>query len=170
MASLVEQISAAFAHRPKPTGVVEAGQPATEIYDDARYFAEKYWQDVTCQELGQYRDAVFGFSPEAFCYFLPGIYCAGIRENQPTLIVNGSLIGMLDRANQPPAWDEFFLERWCRLSREECEAKQLWISWLSEVAPQPFSDDSLSRAFDTVTLISNSSVFSRSGEGSRTKT
>jgi hypothetical protein len=153
--TLEDQIANGFAARKKPISVVRIGTPNTAEYDDARFFSEKSWQDINCADLDKHFDAIFAFCPEAFCYFLPGIFCAGIRENRPGLIVNDSLIGTLDRSNQPTSWDTFFLERWPKLIPSECYATQLWITWLSSFDPPIISNHSLSRAFDTITLISN---------------
>jgi len=153
--TIENQIGAGFARRVKPALVVAPGAPRTTEYNDAQFFLGKHWQQLNCADLEKYFDALFGFSSEAFCYFLPGIYCAGIRENRPDLMVNGSLITSLDRSNQLSSWDTFFLERWPTLTPAECHATQLWITWLSGFDPPVFSDTSLSRAFDTMTLISN---------------
>jgi len=152
---LIDQIWRAFANRLKPTSVVPAGHPPTEIYSDAMFFASKTADELTSEALTQYFDAVAGFSPEAFCYFLPGILVATIRENRPDLIVAGAIIGQLDRSNMPSSWDDFFAQRWPLLNREECRAVQAWVVWLTECNPPVFDDNSLSRAFDTLELLAN---------------
>jgi hypothetical protein len=141
---LLEFIADAFANRPVPHSVVTEDHPPSEIYDDALAFQGKHWQDITCSDLTRYTDAPFGFTPEAFCYFLPGIYSAGIRENQPDLLVNSSLIMCLDRSNTPSSWDDFFIVRWPTLNTKECEATQRWLLWLADFQPPVIADTSLS--------------------------
>ena len=150
---LLSFIKEAFSDRLAPQSVVEAGHPPTDEYEDALAFEGKFWNELTCSDLQKYHAATSGFSPEAFCYFLPGIYSAGIRENRPDLIVNGSLISSLDRGNAPNSWDDFFLERWPKLTPKECEATQRWLLWLSDSGKE--NDIALSRAFDTLTVLSN---------------
>jgi hypothetical protein len=153
--NLLSFIEAAFSDRSAPSHVVNDNAPETDIYDDARTFAGKAWQEVTCDDWSSHPDAVHGFSPEAFCYFLPGIYCAGIRENRPNLLVNDSLVMTLDRANSAGSWDEFFVARWTLLRDVECEATQRWLLWISDFDPSPIADSCLSRAFDTIALLRN---------------
>ena len=148
-------IETAFAARGPPERVRDMSRPADDIYADADAFAGMHWRDVTCAMLDKHYDAIYGFSPPAFCYFLPGIYTAGIRERRPDLLVNQGLIMTLDRGNTPASWDEFFRERWPSLTPQECEATQRWILWLAEFDPAPITDTSLSRAYDTMDLLAH---------------
>lgn len=151
--TLLAFIAKAFEGRALPNSVVKAGSPATDIYEDAQAFAGKTWQQVTCAELQQYYSAMTGFTPEAFCYFLPGIFSAEIRENKPKLLINDTIINSLDRGNSPNSWDDFFLQRWPKLNSQECDATQRWLLWLSD--SDKLQDVALSRAFDTLTLLAN---------------
>ncbi len=146
-------IAASFKHRELPKVVVDEEGRETDIYQDARIFTGKRWTEVTCAELQEYSAAIFGFSPEAFCYFLPGIYTAGLREERPDLLMSNAIVGGLNRGNAPDTWDEFFAKRWPQLSPDECEATQKWLLWLSESGQ--FEDIVLSRAFDTLELLRN---------------
>jgi hypothetical protein len=152
---LIRLISEAFAHRVRPASVVYEGCPPTELYSDAFFFADKTASELTCEDLTTYCDAISGFSAAAFCYFLPGILIATVRENRPDLIIAGSIVQQLNRSNMPSSWDDFFSERWPKLSREECRAVQNWVLWLTECRPPVFEDNSLSRAFDTLELLAN---------------
>lgn len=116
------------------------------------------WRDVTCEILERHYEATSGFSPNAFCYFLPGIYSAGIREDRPDLLVNRGLINILDRGNAPGSWDDFSAHRWPRLTSRECIATQQWILRLSRFDPPEIPDDVLSRAYDTIDLLANQSA------------
>ena len=152
--SFIEQ---AFAKRTRPEKVRDMTRPVDEIYGDADAFAGKDWREVTCAMLVEHYNATSGFSPEAFCYYLPGIYTAGMREGRPDLLVNDALIMGLDRGNAPGSWDNFFQERWPRLTPQECEATQRWILWLTQFEPPPIADASLSRACDTMDLLAHQS-------------
>jgi hypothetical protein len=153
--TLLSFIEEAFSMRAQPERVVEGDLAPTELYTDAIAFEGMDWRHLTCEMLDRYHDAVFGFSPAAFCYFLPGIFSAGIRERRPDLLVNHSLIRSLDRGNPPASWDDFFRARWPTLSSMECEAAQKWILWIEEFDPLPIEDVSLSRAYDTLDLLAN---------------
>jgi hypothetical protein len=148
-------IEVAFAARGRPESMRDITRDADEVYGDADAFAGIDWRDITCAMLEKHYDAIYGFSPAAFCYFLPGIYTAGIREDRPDLLVNQGLIATLDRGNSPASWDEFFRERWPKLTSRECEATQRWILWLDEFDPPIIPDASLTRAYDTMDLLAN---------------
>ncbi len=150
---LLKKFERAFSWRAVPMHAVEAQHQDTDIYEDAAKFNGRKWQSLTCDEIEDSPAATSGFSPEAFCYYLPGICSAGIRESRPDLLANTSLIYMLDRSNTPSSWDSFFLERWPSLTRDEFLAVQAWILWLSESVPQEFSDSEVSRAFDTIGVL-----------------
>ena len=107
----LEFIDRAFADRAKPQRVRDMTRPAEDMYSDADAFAGMDWREFRCSILDEYFDAIYGFSPEAFCYFLPGIYSAGIRENRPDLLVNHGLVTTLDRGNAAGSWDAFFTKR-----------------------------------------------------------
>jgi hypothetical protein len=116
-------------------------------------FWGKPWWCVTGAQLEEHFDAISWFTPEAFCYYLPGILTAGIKENNPWLIVNHSLVNMLDRSPDAASWDDFFLARWPRLTDRECEATQAWILWLASFGSGSYPPNALDRAFDTVSLL-----------------
>lgn len=151
--NVIELIETAFAGRSKPAAVVAPGHPQTDEYQDALAFDGLAWQDLRIALLEEHSDAVFGFSPDAFCYFLPGIFCAGMRESRPDLLVNHSLIMGLDRAGAPSSWDNFFRSRWPQLTPAECHAAQQWVLWLSDSVPPAIAPASLTRAFDTLELL-----------------
>src|ERR1700722_5824891 len=103
-------IENAFAARARPDVVRDMSFASDDIYGDADAFAGMDWRNITCAMLDKHYDAIHGFSPLAFCYYLPGIYTAGIRESRPDLLVNQGLIITLDRGNTPASWDDLFRE------------------------------------------------------------
>lgn len=149
-------IENAFSGRIKPAAVIRADAPDTDEYQDASKFLGIEWNLITCSDLERWPAAISGFTPEAFIYYLPAILSASIREDRPNLIANDAVINMLDRSNSASTWDIFFIERWCRLTKDECDATQHWIMWLSEFHPNAFNDSELSRSMDTLELIANS--------------
>jgi len=146
-------IEEAFSHRRMPTLFLVSEQLAAHESHDVMSFWGAPWSSVTGSQLEKHFDAIFWFSPEAFCYYLPGIFSAGIKENKPWLIVNHSLINMLDRSPDPGSWDDFFVARWPKLTASECEATQAWILWLSSCEDSSYGEIALARAFDTLELL-----------------
>ncbi|HEV7237954.1 MAG TPA: hypothetical protein VGQ36_01860 [Thermoanaerobaculia bacterium] len=146
-------IEEAFNHRRMPMLFLVSEQLAAHEYDDVMSFWGKPWPRVTGAQLEKYFEAIFWFTPEAFCYYLPGIFIAGILESKPWLIVNHSVVNMLDRSPDPASWDDFFFARWSQLTARECEASQAWILWLSSFKDGTYSEIALDRAFDTLELL-----------------
>jgi hypothetical protein len=144
--NLVQRIESAFSERKAPTAVTCAGHPDTDEYSDAEHFSGRRWKDLNCRELERYHAALFGFNDEAFCYFLPGVMCAVIREESPHIIMVDPMIAELDRLSQTGISDEFVIGRWIDLSIDECRATQEWILWLSEKLPSD-NQDPLLRAY-----------------------
>jgi hypothetical protein len=161
--NLLHTIEEAFSTRKKPSTVVNPDHSNDDDYEDALEFKDKTWKELTCEDLQRYYVAISFWLPEAYCYFLPGIYSAIIRENKPDLIVVGSIIGCLDRSNTPGTWDDFFAERWLQLTVKEYEATLEWILWLSDcyeaervracIGPDLRYESQLTRAFDTLNLL-----------------
>lgn len=149
------KIQSAFSERTLPSLVIPTDVPPTDIYQDADNFLGKKWDSISCEELEKNPAATSGFTPQAFCYYLPGIMSASIRERRPDLIANAALVYMLDRSNTPSSWDNFFIERWGALNCAECRAVQLWILWLADANPAEFTDSELSRSFDTLEILSH---------------
>ena len=150
---LLAGIKEAFAHRGRPARVVPKGHADTHEYKDASHFSGRDWESVVTTEWAQYSDAIYAFTPEAFCYFLPSILCAGPKDKHPELLVNDIILGILDRSPTVAYWDQFFIERWPLLTQRECQCAQDWTLWLSE-ANVGISDDSLTRAYETLDILS----------------
>lgn len=146
-------IQSAFKNRSKPRLFVLSKQIAEHEYADIMELSDRHWSTINCSWLEKHFEFIYWLKPESFCYYLPGIFCASIKENMPELIVNHSIIEILDRSSDPSFWDDFFNDRFSRLDIEECKALQEWILWLSSFNKISISDSSLSRAFDTVDLL-----------------
>lgn len=153
MIKLIKSIKDAFNTRPMPHLFNVPKQLATHEYQDISEIVGKHWSTLEGSFLEKNFESIFWLSPEAFCYYLPGILSASIQEDNPNLIINRSIISMLDRSSDTGLWDDFFTERWLLLSEEECSAVQQWILWLLNHEDSPFDDSSLSRAFDTLSLL-----------------
>jgi hypothetical protein len=116
-------------------------------------FDGMHWRDVAFDQVEKNADAVFWFSPEAFCYYLPGLLAAGLKENRTDSNAYDALIGMLDRSPEPDHWDDFFAPRWPLLSDAEIEAVRAWVRWLESVYPELFPSNTSERVDDTLTLL-----------------
>lgn len=144
----------AFAGRPAPATVVPKQSLGSCGHEDAAGFVGVARESLACDFIERYPDAITGFSPDAFLYYLPGIICAGLREGRRDLLAYDHIIRQIDRFNPPDSWDEYFIARYGALTPAECRALQQWVLWLSDTDGQYFSPSELERAFDTLGLIS----------------
>jgi hypothetical protein len=150
--NLLQTIKKAFSNRKPPILMTLPCHSDTDIYTDAQHFSGRRWEELKCNELEKYHAALFGFSGESFCYFLPGIMSASIIEDNPHLIMIDAIISELDRLPQTGMTDEELLTRWMRLSADECRATQEWIVWLSEKL-QDDGQDPLLRAYEGLDIL-----------------
>lgn len=152
--TLLEHIQNAFAHRQAPNVLSDSRELTEDEQEEVVFFSGRNWSAISIADWEKFHEALYWFSPGAFCFYLPGIYCSTVESERPSLLVNFTLIQMLDRSPNPDWWDEFFVARWGRLTKEECAVSQEWILWLTSCPDNPFSDESLSRAFQTLELLS----------------
>ena len=149
----LELINAAFADRVPPSIMTVSKQLSDIEYDEVMSFEGRRWQDTTFAQVAQNQDAVYWFSPEAFCYFLPGILAAGLRENRWDTNAYDAVVGQLDRSPDPDSWDDFFLPRWTLLTAPEIHAVGAWVSWLEAVQPDAYHNNTYERARETLLLL-----------------
>ena len=152
-AAALTLIDTAFADRPPPSEMTNSMQLSDIEYEEVMSFEGLRWQDVAFDQVEKNADAVFWFSPEAFCYYLPGLLAAGLKENRWDTNAYDGLISMLDRSPEPDYWDEFFLPRWPLLSVQEIEAVRSWVRWFKNVLPEGFPSNTFERVDDTLTLL-----------------
>jgi len=149
----LDQIARAFADRTPPTLLTDSKQLSDVEYDEVMSFESMRWQDVTFDQIERNSDAVFWFSPEAFCYFLPGLMLAGLKENRVDANCYDALIGMLDRSAEPDSWDDFFQPRWPLLTVAQVDAVTAWAKWLQSVQPDAFHSNTFERVGNTLALL-----------------
>ncbi|MFC5474673.1 hypothetical protein [Paraherbaspirillum soli] len=150
---LLPAIEDAFAWRVRPDVLTDSKQLSDAELDDVLAISRLDWREVTSEKWEQYFDVICWLSPLAFCFYLPGIFKATIDDNEPNLIVVGSIVSMLDRSPKPEWWDDFFLPRWTLLTEPECRVTQEWILWLSNFGNAALSDDALERSLQTLELL-----------------
>lgn len=149
----LDLIARAFADRTQPVTMTDSLQLSDVEFDEVMSFEGMDWRDVDFDQVEQQADAVFWFSPEAFCYYLPGLLSAGMKESRCDSNAYDALIGMLDRSPEPDYWDDFFAPRWRLLSVAEIDAVGAWVRWLKQRLPDAFLPGTYDRVDDTLTLL-----------------
>jgi hypothetical protein len=149
----LELIGVAFAERARPTVMTTSQQLSDLEYEEVMSYEGMDWQDVNFAQVEKHSDAVFWFAPEAFCYYLPGILAAGLREARWDANAYDSLIGMLDRSPEPDYWDDFFRPRFTLLTTAELESVGAWARWLQDVDPGAFHANTFERVQQSLTLL-----------------
>ncbi|MBT8145756.1 MAG: hypothetical protein KJN90_02830 [Gammaproteobacteria bacterium] len=146
-------IRSAFANRETPTEITDSNQLSDSEYQEVISFEGLQWQDVSVALVEQAPDSVFWFSPEAFCYYLPGVLSAGISTGRSDLLYSDALIGCLDRSPELDYWDDFFYPRFTLLSAEEINAVSAWARWMALVEPEAYLEFTYQRVQGTLDLL-----------------
>lgn len=150
---LLLQIESAFRERGRPDKVLASNGIADEIWRDASVFAGLDREQLTCDLLHRCQDAMYGLSPEGYCYYLPGVMAVSLRDQCWDSIAVDSILHALDRGTDASLWNDYFKERWCLLKVCELRSVQAWILWL--VQSGSFDEIALGRAFDVVDFLAS---------------
>ncbi|WP_147455628.1 hypothetical protein [Solilutibacter pythonis] len=151
--NMVDCIKSAFAWRVKPVKAVADNVIESEITLDAMEFEGKFFWEISYKDLEKYHDAIYGFSPEAFQYYLPGIMMAIVDVLNYDSLILSSILDMLDRGGAPSTWEKFFIDRWLGFTQEEYSVILDWLLCISEGCQDPFQEAQMGKAFDTVALL-----------------
>lgn len=146
-------IQSAFADRAPPTVLSDSKQLSDVEYEEVMVFDGMRWRDIEMSHVERGADAVFWFSPEAFCYYIPGFLTASLRENSLDSNAFDSIIGCLDRSPEPDNWDDFFAPRFTRFSIAELDAIAAWVRWVEMMLPDGFHEFTYGRVHDTLELL-----------------
>lgn len=149
--TIIKYIQNAFAERSSYKVISLSEQLSAEEKQEVNFFENQNRYNLTGDILEEHFEAISWFSPEAFCFFLPGILTTGIREHTDLLMYD-SIIFTLDRSPNIDFWDEFFIKRWTLLTNNECDAVQRWLLWLLDNSTA-YDAITLDRAFETLELL-----------------
>ncbi|MBW8760704.1 MAG: hypothetical protein JF586_24250 [Burkholderiales bacterium] len=147
-----QQIDEAFAHRARPTRLVDGGTSTSPERMDALWFEGRDWRSIVRADWESHPDALFAFTPEALAYYLPSILATTMDSEGQWLQVADSLIGALDRSPRVEFWDAFLSKRFVGLKPAEYEVLQAWLLSLSGLN-DAWEEDTLTRAYETVELL-----------------
>lgn len=147
------EIQLAFKERGMPKSVTPMDHPPTNEYGEAENFAGVEWKLADADFLERNSDALYGFNPEAFCYYLPAFLLSGLDRRHGCRVYVDTILGMLDRSPDSSLWDDFFIRRWCSLTKAECLAIEQWLLALTGEEECAYEDSVLSRAFDTLAIL-----------------
>jgi hypothetical protein len=149
---LIDKLYLAFKGRQKPKALVESNELTGDEISGIESIGEKKWNELTGDMLEKHPDAINLMAPEAFCYYLPGVILASIKENSPNLMAAVSVVSALDRTPVIELWDSHFLKRWPSLRGDELAVISEWILWL-EGNEFALDEISLIRALENIDLL-----------------
>lgn len=153
MKSLKNKIKEAFSPRKKPSIFLDSSK-VISIDDDAKdalWFCNKNIESISLNDWNIHHGAFYAFNPEAFIYFLPSVLILSLDEDGDNLIPACSFLDILDRTPNPEYWDDFFIDRLCKLTKEEYSVIKEWL--IEKSQKSLWNEESLGRAFDTVSLL-----------------
>lgn len=151
--NITSVIEAAFSDRKLANDCAQVGLLPKQERDTLDAFINEAMHELTGAFLARNHDVLYWLCPQSFCFYLPRVLCASVKEDNPNLLTNYLLVGWLDRTPNAKLWDDFFSERWLLLSAEECQAVRAWLLWLLEHTKCGIDELSLERAVDTINLL-----------------
>lgn len=120
--------------------------PGSGLHDfeyDGLYFKNKNWQQLVCYDFEEFPNAIYGFTPESYCYYLSGVMNASLSEHKfvsnniaPWVFIE-SIIYHLEKMLFAWESDKSYLKKFILLTTSECEAVQEWLMWLAKAENDP---------------------------------
>jgi len=159
--NIEQQIELAFEPRRRPELVVDPAMPECCERSDASWFAGKDRHDVAWLDFGTHGDAVFGFSPEAFKYFLPRVMQLAVASPEEWFAAADAILQVLDRGLTPTPLDEFIATRFGGLASSEFAAILEWLLALDGL-PQYGDDERLLRCIRTIDQLEDEMILGKS--------
>ena len=150
--TLRDNVEQAFAHRQRPSKVIEPRSPVTPEQRDSLWFAGRDWREIGWQDWEGHSDAFYAFVPEAFIYYLPSILVGAMTAPGGQLLAADAFLGVLNRSSEVYHWDAFITTRLLGLEPDEYEVIKAWVLSLSGLPHMP-DEDGLTRAYETVDLL-----------------
>lgn len=152
--TLQAEVERAFAHRERPSKLIESCFPVTPEQRDALWFTDRDWRAIGWQDWERHADAFYAFVPQAFVYYLPSILIGIASAPGGQLQVADALLGVLNRSPEVYHWDAFITKRLLGLEPAEYEVMKAWVVSLSGL-PSALDEDDLTRAYETVDLLAS---------------
>lgn len=143
----------AFESRSRPVLASDSRELTPDEKASVEQIFRLNWQDVTVSDWETHPDVISFLAPEAFCYYLPGLLDASVREQQPHMIAVLTVLFMLDRTPDEELWDNYFSKRWTRLTIHELTAVEAWVEWLSLIENLAVDELGLIRALVNLDLL-----------------
>ena len=122
------------------------------LYSDCIYFTDRDWKSLNCSEIEDHSDLIYGCTPEAYCYLLPGVLCAFHKKKKTESFLIDILIQPLIDGYEALSSNQFYFPRWSLLNQDECAAVQEWLDWYSEVNVD-FKQNSYKTALMTLSML-----------------
>ena len=129
---VLDKLNKTLSKKKRPKKIVVSNELTDDEMQEALFFADKSKEELSCRDIEQRYEAVYWFSSEAFCYFLPMMLYVCIKEERVELLLYDVIIDMLDRQSNIEYWDDFFITRWRCFSEEEINSIKMWLLWLRD--------------------------------------
>jgi hypothetical protein len=128
---LESKIATAFVDRKYPDLLTQRSKTSFADEEDVEVFSGRTWQEIDQNDLNHASYALYHFSDDAFCYFLPGILTASLRSDFKESLVYDVLTSCFS-----DSIDGFWSSRRDKLSLGELEAISDWFLAFKNSEPQ----------------------------------
>ena len=150
---VLDKLNKVLSKKKRPEKLVGSNELTDDEMQEAFFFADKNKEELSCNDIEQRYEAVYWFSSEAFCYYLPMMLYICIKEEKVELLFYDVIIDMLDRQSNIKYWDDFFTTRWRCFSTEEIESIKLWLLWLKDKGYFRNNTTTFERSMKTLDLL-----------------
>ena len=124
-----DRVEIAFSSRGLPTRLIGRIAPGCYSSDEneALWFANRDWRELTWEDWEGHSDAIFRFTPEAFAYYLPSILIESRKDPDRWLKAADALVIMLENRSTPEKWNKYQASNFEGFKVEEYAVLEEWL-------------------------------------------
>jgi hypothetical protein len=157
--SFSERVERAFALRKMPVELIGRFAPGLYCSDeeDALWFAQRSWQDLTKEDWIHHGDAVFRFTHEAFAYYIPSLLILSIEAPDHWLKAADAVVNLLESGSALENWGYSQKSGFIGFTCEEFAIIREWLVFFQnrETYNEAYGTDRVNGALKSLELLQN---------------
>jgi hypothetical protein len=157
--SFSERVERAFASRKLPVDLI--GRVAPGLYssdeNDALWFAQRNWHDLSKQDWINHADAIFRFTHEAFAYYLQSLLIISVENPDQWLKAADAVVNLLENGRALDNWGYSQRSGFIGFSCEEFAVIKEWLVFFQdrETYNEAYGTERVNRALKSLEILQN---------------
>lgn len=143
---LIEQIQNSFKGRTKP--FITSSEIARYEEEGLERFLKLDEFNYSGENLEEHYDILFFLNKSVLCYYLPFVLVVSLKEKEPDLLINGTIISMLGTNYG----DDEYRNEWGIFTLDEISAIKDWVMWLL-FNSSSLDEHAVSKAYENLSLL-----------------